>query len=79
MGFISEIFGYVLNFLYEWIGSYGISIMIFSILLRLLLLPITIKQQSTMKKSAKIQEKTKQIQFKYKNDPQKMNEETMKL
>ena len=79
MGFISEIFGYVLNFLYEWIGSYGISIMIFSILLRLLLLPLTIKQQSTMKKSAKIQEKTKQIQFKYKNDPQKMNEETMKL
>lgn len=79
MGFISEIFGYVLNFLYEFVNSYGISIMIFSVLLRLILLPITIKQQSTMKKSAAMQEKVKQIQFKYKNDPQKLNEETMKL
>ena len=79
MGFISEIFGYVLNFLYQWIGSYGISIMIFSVLLRLLLLPITIKQQATMKKTAAIQEKTKQLQFKYKNDPERLNKETMQL
>lgn len=79
MGFISEIFGYVLNFLYQWIGSYGIAIMIFSVLLRLLLLPITIKQQTTMKKSAALQEKTKQLQFKYKNDPERLNKETMQL
>ena len=79
MGFISEIFGYVLNFLYEFFNSYGISIMIFSILLRLILLPITIKQQFTMKKSAEIQEKTKQLQFKYKSDPEKLNQETIKL
>lgn len=79
MTFISEIFGYVLNYLYIWLNNYGIAIILFSVLLRLLLLPITIKQQKTMKKSAIIQEKTKQIQFKYKNDPQKLNEETMKL
>ncbi|MBP3255437.1 MAG: membrane protein insertase YidC [Clostridia bacterium] len=79
MGFISEIFGYVLNFLYQWIGSYGIAIMIFSVLLRLILLPITIKQQTTMKKSAALQEKTKQLQFKYRNDPERLNKETMQL
>lgn len=79
MGIISEVFGYVLNFLYQWIGSYGIAIMIFSVLLRLLLLPITIKQQTTMKKSAAIQEKTKQLRFKYKNDPERLNKETMQL
>ena len=79
MGFISEIFGYVLNFFYELLNNYGLAIMIFSVLLRLLLLPITIKQQTTMKKSAALQEKIKTIQFKYKNDQEKINQETMRL
>ena len=79
MGIISEIFGYVLNFFYELLNNYGLAIIIFSVLLRLLLLPITIKQQATMKKSAALQEKIKTIQFKYKNDQEKINQETMRL
>lgn len=79
MGFLSEIFGYILNFFYELISNYGIAIIIFSILLRLILIPITIKQQKTMKKSAKMQEKMKEIQAKYKNNPEKLNQETIEL
>ena len=79
MGMISEVFGYILNFLYEFLNNYGLSIIIFSILLRLILIPITIKQQKTMKKSAKIQEKMKEIQNKYKNNPEKLNQETIEL
>ena len=79
MGFLSEIFGYVLNFLYNLINNYGVAIIIFSVLLRLILIPITIKQQKTMKKSAKLQEKMKEIQEKYKNNPEKMNQETIAL
>lgn len=79
MGFLSEIFGYILNFFYELINNYGIAIIIFSILLRLILIPITIKQQKTMKKSAKMQEKMKEIQNKYKNNPEKLNQETIEL
>ena len=79
MGFISDIFGYILNFLYETFNNYGIAIIIFSILLRLILIPITIKQQKTMKKSAKLQEKMKEIQAKYKNNPEKLNQETIEL
>lgn len=79
MGFLSEIFGYVLNFFYELINNYGIAIIIFSVLLRLLLIPITIKQQKTMKRSAKMQEKMKEIQTKYKNNPEKLNQETIEL
>lgn len=79
MGFLSEIFGYILNFFYELINNYGIAIIIFSVLLRLLLIPITIKQQKTMKKSAKMQEKMKEIQIKYKNNPEKLNQETIEL
>ena len=79
MGFLSEIFGYILNFFYDLINNYGIAIIIFSILLRLILVPITIKQQKTMKKSAKMQEKMKEIQAKYKNNPEKLNQETIEL
>lgn len=79
MGFISELFGYVLNDLYNLFTNYGIAIIIFSILLRIILIPITIKQQKTMKKSNKMQEEMKQIQFKYKNNPEKLNQETMDL
>ena len=62
MGFLSEAFGFVLNFFYNFINNYGIAIIIFSVLLRLILIPITIKQQKSMKKSAEMQEKMKDIQ-----------------
>ena len=79
MGAISSVFGYVLNFFYELLNNYGLAILIFSVLLRLILIPITIKQQKSMKKSAELQEKMKDIQAKYKNNPEKLNQETMDL
>lgn len=77
--FFAYTFGYVLNFIYNIINNYGFAIILFTIFVKLLLLPISIKQQRTMKKSAKLQEQIKAIQFKYKNDPQKMNQEVMSL
>ena len=79
MGAIANIFGYLLNFLYNIFSNYGIAIIVFSIILRIILIPITISQQKTLKKSAKMQEKMKEIQFKYKNDPEKLNRETIEL
>lgn len=79
MAFLANIFGYVLNFIYNFVQNYGLSIILFSIILKLLLLPISIKQQKTMKKSAKIQGKLQEIQFKYKNDAEKLNQETLRL
>ena len=79
ISFFANIFGYFLNFLYTYLGNYGLAIIIFSIIVKLVLLPMTIKQQKTMKKTAKIQEKLKEIQNKYKNDPQKLNQETIDL
>ena len=77
--FLASVFGYVLNFIYELVKNYGLAIILFSILLKLIMLPLSIRQQKTMKKSIKIQEKTKEIQEKYKNDPTKMNQEIMDL
>lgn len=77
--FFASLFGYLLSFLYNIVNNYGIAIILFTVIIKLLLLPLSIKQQRTMKKSAKIQEKIKVIQFKYKNDPEKMNQEMMDL
>lgn len=77
--FFASIFGNVLNFIYGLVNNYGLAIIIFTILLRVLLLPINIKQQKTMKKTAKVQEKMKAIQDKYSNDPVRLNEEVKNL
>ncbi len=79
ISFFANLFGYVLNFLYEFVGNYGWAIILFSVLVKILMLPISINQQKTMKKSQKINDEMKQIQFKYKNDPEKLNQEVMAL
>ena len=79
ISFFANLFGYILNFLYEFIGNYGLAIILFSILVKIIMLPISIKQQKTMEKSQKLNGEMKQIQFKYKNDPEKMNQEVMEL
>lgn len=79
MGAIANLFGYLLNFLYNTFNNYGIAIIVFSVILRIILIPVTIFQQKSMKKSAELQEKMKEIQKKYKNNPEKLNQETMNL
>ncbi len=79
LSFIANIFGYLLHAIYSLVNNYGVAVIIFSIILKLILLPLSIKQQKTMKKSTKIQGKLQEIQFKYKNDPERMNQETLKL
>ena len=76
MGAIANLFGYSLNFLYNIFNNYGIAIIVFSVILRILLIPITISQQKAMKKNAVMQEKMNEIQRKYKNNPEKLNQET---
>ena len=77
--FFANIFGYALNFIYNIFNNYGIAIIIFTIILKALMIPMNIKQQKTMKKSAKIQVKSREIQEKYSNDPTRMNQELMDL
>ena len=79
MASISSLFGYVLNLIYNLIHNYGLAIILFSVLLKVILLPLSIKQQKTMKKTAKMQGKIKELQEKYKNDQMKLNQEMMDL
>lgn len=77
--FFANIFGYLLELLYNLVNNYGLAIILFTILIKVILLPLSIKQQKSLKKSAEMQEKMKVIQFKYKNNPEKLNQEIMNL
>ena len=79
LAFFANIFGYVLEFLYNMVGNYGVAIILFSVLVKALMIPISLKQQKSMKKNTEMQKELKQIQFKYKNDPEKMNQEAIAL
>lgn len=77
--FIASAFGYILNFIYNLVNNYGLAIIIFTILLKLIMLPLTIKQQKTMKKTTKLQAQVKEIQEKYSSDQLRMSQELSDL
>ena len=79
IGNISILFGYVLNFIYNIVGNYGLSIILFTLLVKLVLAPLTYLQQRGMKKTALISEELKKVQEKHKGNEKKIQEETMKV
>lgn len=79
MNAIANFFGYILNFIYNYVQNYGLAIILFSILLKIVMLPITIKQQKSMKKSQELQGELNKLQVKYKNNPELLQQETMAL
>ena len=64
---------------FEYLSAYAIAIIIATIIFRLALLPLTLKQTKSMKDMQAIQPKIKEIQQKYKNDKEKLNQKTMEL
>lgn len=59
--------------------SFGITIIVFTIIIRIIILPLNIKQIRSTVKMSEIQPEVKRLQDKYKNDPQKAQQEMMKL
>ncbi len=72
-------FFYVLQFLYGIVHNYGWAIIIFSIMIKVVLYPLTRKSFQSMRKMQELQPKMAALKEKYKKEPQKLNEETMKL
>lgn len=79
MDWIAKIFGYVLEFIYGYVGNFGIAIIIFTLILKVLMLPFNYKQQKTMKKTNEIQKKVQELQVKYAKDQERMNTEILDL
>src|SRR5436309_1237680 len=74
-----RLLGEVISFFFNLIPNYGVAIILLTIFVRLVLLPLTIKQMKSMQAMQKIQPHMKELQAKYKGDKQRLNEEMMKL
>jgi len=70
---------YVLRFFDRYIHNYGVSIILLTILVKLLFWPLTHKSYKSMKEMQKLQPMMAKIREKYKNDKQKLNQEMMAL
>lgn len=68
-------FGWILSWCYEIVGNYGWSLVLFTVLTRFILLPLSISQQKGMAKQTRLQPKIKKIQQRYAGNQQKINEE----
>jgi len=69
----------LLKFFYTFIPNYGIVIILFSILVKIVVYPLTKKSYKSMKEMSKVQPLLTELREKYKGDPQRLNRETMKL
>jgi len=77
---IQDVLEHIIIFLYNnVIGNYGIVIILLTIIVRLILVPLTITQTKSMARMQKIQPKLKELQKKYKDDKQKLQQETMEF
>lgn len=79
MKFFAQIFGPMLGYIYGIVGNYGFSIIIFTIIIKLILLPLSLKQLKSSKEMANIQPKMKEIQEKYKDNKEKQSQMVMEL
>ncbi len=78
--FLIEPLARILLWIQEFTGfSWGWTIVVLTILIRILLIPLGVKQYTSMRAMQKLQPKIKELQKKYKDDKQKLNEETMKF
>ena len=69
----------ILAWIQSWVGSWGWSIVVFAILIRLVLTPLDFKSRVSMRKTTKLQPQLQALQKKYANDKEKLNAKTAEL
>ena len=79
MGIVAKPIGYLLALIYKLVGNYGISLIILTVIVKLALYPLYAKQIRSTADMSHMSEKAKEIQNRYANDKEKMNEEMQKL
>lgn len=79
MSGLTEFMGNIFEFIFSFTGNYGLAIVVFTVIVKLILLPLTVPQINSSKKMQEIQPQVAELQKKYKNDPQTMNQKVMEL
>lgn len=79
MSLLYGIFEKILVSIYGMTGSFGLSIILLTILIKIVLLPFTLKQDKSMREMKKLQPKIDELKKRYEGDPQTLNQKTMEL
>lgn len=79
MYFLAGPLSYIIRPIYEWTQNYGITLILATIIIKIITIPLTIKSQKNMTKTQLIQPEVNKIQAKYKNDREKLAIEMQKL
>ena len=77
--FFGSLLGYLLWALYTVFRNYGVAIILFTVILKVVMFPLSVKQQKSMSAQTKLADKQKELQKRYANNQQKYNDELMKL
>ena len=70
---------HILYAIYGVVGNYGIAIIIVTVLMRIIIFPLTLKQEKSMKKMRELQPELEKIKEKYKDNPQEYQQKTAEL
>ena len=76
---LQQFFAFLLNTTDKYVGNFGVSIIIVTILIKIALLPLTLKQDKSTKEMKKLQPEIEKLKEKYANDKQMLNIKTMEL
>ena len=76
---ITRPLGWLIQFIYNLVDNYGFAIILFTIVIKLILMPLQIKSQKAMKRQQKVQPIIMELQKKYANDQQRLQQEMMKV
>lgn len=79
MSYFYSIFGFVLREIYQAVNNYGLSLIIFTFIARLLMFPMSVSQQKGTAKTQRMQTKIRKIQAQFAGDQKKIQEETQNL
>ena len=79
LGGLSVILGPIMRMIYGLVSNYGIAIILFTLLIRVVSFPLALHSQKTMAKQSVFMPMVQEIQKKYRNDPQRQNEELARL
>ena len=77
--FITKPFGWLLMFLYELVNNYGLAVILFALVVKVVLLPFQMKSKRSMMRTSRLQPKLKELEKKHGANKQKYNEEVAKL
>ncbi len=79
MGYVNNFIIGILDFFYKLTGNYGVALILFTVIVKLILYPLTHQQFKALKDQQRIQPELNKLREKYKDDPQRLNQEMMEL